>query len=312
MKWLRYLLTLLVLVAWLISVAAFAQDSSSRYLFVSAVAAASLAAIFAALSAFTPGRLAAPTFGLTTSFLLSGPPALAAIVSAAMVVDELDRNNCNPFRGCQWYIALDLHVSAFLFLLFSLALLFYALIVAALLIAGSIEAALRFSAGMASGYAALRAFLRSRYLKCSLVVAALIGWYAAVIVFELRLPARLPLAVSTALLLAVLLLALPAAVGRPDRSISELGSRFLLTVVPASAALIYVHFDRFKLDWPRADLFLRPRYDVYWLPVSVQVLWNLVIHVAAISLEFYAIIFFAFLFLVLIQKTEKLLERKVE
>jgi len=312
---LKCLLTLFTLVAWLVCVVMLPHGSSARYALLSTFFSVLLAAVFVTLSALTQGREETSAFGLGARFLWLGPPALATIFSVAVVAFEMSRNYCNPFRGCSWSDAFALHAPNFVFLLVSKILLFCAIIIAASSFAGLMETALRLRAGMTSGYGALRGLLRSRPLKCSLAVVMLIGWYASVIVLWIPLLGHLPFAGAMAFLLALLLLELPAPVGRSDRSISELGMTFLLAAAPALAALIAVHVDMFGLDERSVDLFLPWQFGPYDLPTILHPLLFLLVVaplVAVLSLEFYAIILLAFLFIKLMQKAERLLERKVE
>jgi hypothetical protein len=312
---LKCLLTLLTLAAWTICVAMLSHGSGATYALLSAFFSVLLAAVFVTLSALAPGKEETSAFGLGARFLSLGPPALAIIYAVAATAIQMSRNLCNPFRGCSWSEAFAIHAPIVVLLLVSLTLIFCAIIIAASFFAGLMETALCFRNGRTSGYAALRGLLRSRRLKCSLAMVVLIGWYASIIVLRIPLLGHLHFAVAMAFLLAVLLLELPAPVGVADRSISELGTAFLLAAAPALAALIVVHIDMFGLYGDYADLFFPWRLKLHVLPTilhPLSYLWTMVPLVATLSLEFYAIMLFAFLSIELLQEAERLLVRKVE
>lgn len=202
-------------------------------------------------------------------------------------------------RWCSWSAGLKTIGHQSLHLLAT----FYGIVLAASFFALLLQTAWSFRSGMRSGRGALGDLLASRDLRFAVTVAVLLTWFAAVVWFFLYLPDRLLLTVAAAVLLAVLLRALPAPDGRNDPSMLGLGPGFLVAGIQLLAMLIvsqqpkiegiyWVHLFNFGEGDP---LGIGPVLSRVFAVLPLPLVWGQFIYSGLISLELYAIIFLAFL-----------------
>lgn len=305
---LKYLLTLITLAGWRVAETVFSQASLPGHAFSILAAAILLAAEFFLLSVLSRGRReGASVLRLGNGFLLSGPPTLAAIFSAAFIV-YLMKFHYSCTSNCWVPEAFVPHITAFIIWGIWFSFEFYVVIFVASFIAEFAEIVSSFRGEMRTGSTALRSSLGSRRLKCSLTAIVLTGWYAQAVYFELPVAVGVLLALATSLLLAVLLLALPIPTGRTDRSIFELGAAFLLAGPLALAAAIANGIAILDISSGNACVF----YDCGWFALGDDRMLLSIVVAATVTLAFYAIIIFEFVFVALIPELEKLLAWKAE
>jgi hypothetical protein len=306
MMHLKHLLILLILAGW--KIPGWTIYSTAGYALQVTVATVLIAAVIVMPSPSNPGK--AEAFEFQGSLLLWRLLALAVIAATARVVSQLGRDGCDPFRECSWVHTFKDYAPVLMLAVIIMITMFWTIILAASFVALLFTTTLRFRAGVVSGCDASLDFLRSKHLKCAIAVAAMIGWYTVVISYELPMTVRLLLAAATAFLLAVSLLALPGPGGQSHRSISELGIAFVLLGAPVLATLIALHHNILGLDGRHGDLFVN--LDLVGMLPQLHPALLIIPYAGPMSLEFYAIIVFAFLFMELVLRIEEFMKRKFE